>query len=104
MLSWDEFDQPEETPARAQAAKPVVQEPDLDSLEKLDNAGDIAAHNARTVNAGDSEALARATAALDTLEIEEGLQELEGAAVRVRVDEKRMINCRADLNQLVPFK
>lgn len=32
MLSWDEFDQPEETPARAQAAKPVVQEPDLDSL------------------------------------------------------------------------
>ena len=104
MLSWDEFDQPEETPARAQAAKPVVQEPDLDSLEKLDNAGDIAAHNARTVNAGDSEALARAKAALDTLEIEEGLQELEGAAVRVRVDEKRMINCRADLNQLVPFK
>ena len=27
-----------------------------------------------------------------------------GIASRVAVDEKRMINCRADLNQLVPFK
>jgi ribonucleoside-diphosphate reductase beta chain len=25
-------------------------------------------------------------------------------AARVKVDDKRMINCRADLNQLVPFK
>ena len=25
-------------------------------------------------------------------------------AARVMVDDKRMINCRADLNQLVPFK
>ena len=34
----------------------------------------------------------------------EGIAELEGAAGRVEVDDKRMINCRADLNQLVPFK
>ncbi|MFL2855573.1 MAG: ribonucleotide-diphosphate reductase subunit beta, partial [Pseudohongiellaceae bacterium] len=32
------------------------------------------------------------------------LEELEGTANRVAVDDKRMINCRADLNQLVPFK
>ena len=25
-------------------------------------------------------------------------------AARIQVDDKRMINCRADLNQLVPFK
>ena len=31
-------------------------------------------------------------------------EELLGEAARVRVDDKRMINCRADLNQLVPFK
>ena len=31
-------------------------------------------------------------------------QEIETAAKRVQVDDKRMINCRADLNQLVPFK
>jgi ribonucleoside-diphosphate reductase beta chain len=32
------------------------------------------------------------------------VEEFEMGAKRVQVDEKRMINCRADLNQLVPFK
>lgn len=32
------------------------------------------------------------------------MSDLKGAASRVTVDEKMMINCRADLNQLVPFK
>ena len=33
-----------------------------------------------------------------------GLESLELGAGRVRVDDKKIINCRADLNQLVPFK
>ena len=33
-----------------------------------------------------------------------GLEALEIGAGRVRVDDKKIINCRADLNQLVPFK
>jgi ribonucleoside-diphosphate reductase beta chain len=33
-----------------------------------------------------------------------GLEELEMGASRIRVDDKKIINCRADLNQLVPFK
>ncbi|HLD16677.1 MAG TPA: ribonucleotide-diphosphate reductase subunit beta [Coxiellaceae bacterium] len=33
-----------------------------------------------------------------------GLEEIEMGAERVQVDHKRIINCRADLNQLVPFK
>jgi ribonucleoside-diphosphate reductase beta chain len=33
-----------------------------------------------------------------------GLEDLEMGAARIQVDEKRIINCRADLNQLVPFK
>lgn len=33
-----------------------------------------------------------------------GLEEIEMGADRVNVDDKAMINCRADLNQLVPFK
>ena len=33
-----------------------------------------------------------------------GLEELEMGAARIRVDDKQIINCRADLNQLVPFK
>ncbi|HKH20507.1 MAG TPA: ribonucleotide-diphosphate reductase subunit beta, partial [Gammaproteobacteria bacterium] len=33
-----------------------------------------------------------------------GLETVEMGAGRIRVDDKRIINCRADLNQLVPFK
>lgn len=33
-----------------------------------------------------------------------GLESLAMGAGRVRVDDKKIINCRADLNQLVPFK
>lgn len=33
-----------------------------------------------------------------------GLEKLEMGAARVNVDDKRMINCRADLNQILPFK
>jgi len=103
MLSWDEFDQPEEGAAKqpAAAAQPQVAAMSLDSLNQ---AGDAAAHDARAVAADDSDAVARAKAALNELDVREGLEDLEGAAARVRVDEKRMINCRADLNQLVPFK
>jgi ribonucleoside-diphosphate reductase beta chain len=52
----------------------------------------------------DEDALLRAQKALEALNIAEGLEELEGTATRVTVDDKAMINCRADLNQLVPFK
>lgn len=33
-----------------------------------------------------------------------GLETLEMGAARIHVDDKQIINCRADLNQLVPFK
>jgi ribonucleoside-diphosphate reductase beta chain len=33
-----------------------------------------------------------------------GLESLEMGAGRIRVDDKKIINCHADLNQLVPFK
>ncbi|MEX0871225.1 MAG: ribonucleotide-diphosphate reductase subunit beta [Aquisalimonadaceae bacterium] len=33
-----------------------------------------------------------------------GLESIELGAQRIRVDDKQIINCRADLNQLVPFK
>ncbi len=48
--------------------------------------------------------LQQAIASLETLDVDSGLAELEESAQRVKVDDKRMINCRADLNQLVPFK
>ena len=33
-----------------------------------------------------------------------GLGEIARGAARVRVDDKAMINCRADVNQLLPLK
>jgi len=33
-----------------------------------------------------------------------GLEKIEIGASRIQVDDKKIINCRADLNQLVPFK
>ena len=33
-----------------------------------------------------------------------GLEDLDMGAARIQVDDKKIINCRADLNQLVPFK
>lgn len=101
MLSWDEFDEEDTTtaaPATA-AAQPASQ-----TAVKLDNEAAGSVEEARAVAADDSDAIARAKRALDELDIREGLNELEGEAARVRVDEKRMINARADLNQLVPFK
>ena len=51
-----------------------------------------------------TDAVARAAAAVQAIDVAPGLEELEMGAARVSVDEKAMINCRADLNQLVPFK
>ena len=45
-----------------------------------------------------------AAESLRRMDVAPGLEELEMGAARVSVDEKAMINCRADLNQLVPFK
>jgi len=91
MLSWDE-------PSSKPSAIPPAVRYDL-STEPVSHR-----QLARQAEADDSAALARAKAALDELDMAEGLAELAGSAARVRVDDKQMINCRADLNQLVPFK
>jgi ribonucleoside-diphosphate reductase beta chain len=57
--------------------------------------------NAASANLSPIDIAKQAVASLDT---SIGEASLTGAAERVTVDQKRMINCRADLNQLVPFK
>jgi ribonucleoside-diphosphate reductase beta chain len=49
-------------------------------------------------------AVEQAQQAIATLDASVGAAELALSAERVTVDQKAMINCRADLNQLVPFK
>src|SRR5690606_20111373 len=100
MLSWDEFDKEDATEAAAKPAAAVVGA----ALDQLDSDAAGSVEEARAVSADDSDAVARAKAALNDLDIQEGLDDLEGAAARVQVGDKQMINARADLNQLVPFK
>ncbi|MGP0174265.1 ribonucleotide-diphosphate reductase subunit beta [Pseudomonas sp. NCHU5208] len=102
MLSWDEFDK--EDGAEAAVAQKTTAQPGDMSLDALNQVGGDAALEARAVEASDSDAVARAKKALNDLDIQEGLDELEGEGARVHVGDKQMINARADLNQLVPFK
>lgn len=102
MLNWEEFDKDDDTATAkpAQAAGPQAPA----QTERLDSEGDALVHDARALSADDSDAVARAKAALNELDIQEGLDDLEGSSARVHVGDKQMINARADLNQLVPFK
>lgn len=102
MLNWEEFDKDDDaTPAKA--AQATGQQTPAQT-ERLDSEGDALVHDARAPSADDSDAVARAKAALNELDIQEGLDDLEGSSARVHVGDKQMINARADLNQLVPFK
>ena len=110
MLNWDDYHQEDTAPAAAagaaMAAKPeVIQEPStpqpavaaaIETPAVIEDEEAIA-----EINAAAAEAAAKALASMD---VAPGLEELEMGAARVSVDEKAMINCRADLNQLVPFK
>jgi ribonucleoside-diphosphate reductase beta chain len=102
MLSWDEFD----TDAALDVTAPIV-EANLQAVaQKTETSApaDIKDDSTSGTVIADEDALLRAQKALEALNIAEGLEELEGTATRVTVDDKAMINCRADLNQLVPFK
>lgn len=102
MLSWDDFDTDDTS---KEAKKSSKNTPNSSANEQqLNHVGDNLANDARSISAEDSDDVKRAKAALDELDIQEGLDDLEGTGGRVQVDDKQMINCRADLNQLVPFK
>lgn len=98
MLSWDDFNSEEtqKTPV-AEPAKAQV------AMQQTAVANDDAVTPAKNppISTG---SINDVSEALDNLDIEKGLEELEGASSRVDVDQKQMINCRADVNQLVPFK
>ena len=107
MLSWDDYHS-EEAMSTATARKippppPPREEPELAAAAP--RSGQEAITSAPV--AADAEAaenIAAAAKALENLNLATALEELEMGAARVSVDEKAMINCRADLNQLVPFK
>jgi ribonucleoside-diphosphate reductase beta chain len=118
MLSWDDFNGDEKpvvlnapepagqakiVPAPQPAATQPAPAPAVPEQPSASKAYQHEEVDAADVAANDK-ALARAISALEDLDVQAGIEELEGSAARVKVDDKRMINCRADLNQLVPFK
>jgi len=100
-LSWDDMDGSDEIEPSTSTAMAAVATHGSTSIEADASA---AAASSREINADDTDAVARAKAALNDLDIQEGLDDLEGTSARVHVGDKQMINARADLNQLVPFK
>ena len=105
MLSWDEFNRDEAAAAKpppVEPLKPLDAEPPA-PVEPAAAEAPVQELDAATRSRND-DALQQAIDDLKDLDVSAGLEELEGTASRVAVDDKRMINCRADLNQLVPFK
>ena len=111
MLSWDDFDTAEE--ANTKPAPQYRPEYQTEVPEPAPQAQPAAAEvqepqasydPATATETENNQALAEARATLEHLDVAPGLEELEMGAERIEVDDKMMINCRADLNQLVPFK
>ena len=108
MLNWDEYGKEEAvsppvtselkeetstTSSEAQQPEPPQQsEPTAPTEPSNIGEGSRAAAARKAVNAIDEKAG------------NEELDEMMANAGRVQVDQKMMINCKADLNQLVPFK
>ena len=117
MLSWDEYHK-EDTLDTAAAAKAAAEAAAREAALAAERQKEAAQQQQSTapaapaqpdelpdaVNVDTAEVLERAAEAVASMDVAPGLEELEMGAARVSVDEKAMINCRADLNQLVPFK
>ena len=99
MLTWEDYNQeesavaaPEPAVVAAAAAAQQVAEAPVETAQ------------AEASPSEPTTTMEAAEAAIANMDASAGVEELEMGAARVSVDEKAMINCRADLNQLVPFK
>lgn len=128
LLSWDDYNTDEnaasQAPADPAVAQKVIEQTAateseqntaakiamaVDRVEESVSASAVEAlkpnpNEASAASAPRGDNIARALAEVEEIDVAPGLEELEMGAQRVCVDDKAMINCRADLNQLVPFK
>jgi ribonucleoside-diphosphate reductase beta chain len=108
MLNWDEYGKDENS------TPPVVSEPKTEIVNQTAEVKQPeppqpaeSAVSTEPSNIGEgsrAEAARKAVNNLDETAGNEELDEMMANAGRVQVDQKMMINCKADLNQLVPFK
>ena len=103
MLSWDEFEKPEavkKPPEQPKEAAPVeIKEEQSEKIVKKQPKMNVSLETGSS-----SDRQERAKKAVEQFDQALGEAALAGAGSRVNVDEKAMINCSADVNQLVPFK
>ena len=105
MLTWDDYNQEEGVTSAATAPEPAVVAAAAAAQQVAEAPAAPAAAPAETAEPeGATAAMQAAEAAIAGMDTSAGEEELEMGAARISVDEKAMINCRADLNQLVPFK
>ena len=110
MLNWDEYGKEENTtpPAAPEnKTQAVTQEVVAEQSQPPQPAENAVSTESSTSDIGEGSRAEAARIAVNNLDETAGHEELDemmANAGRVQVDQKMMINCKADLNQLVPFK
>ena len=99
MLSWEEFESSEKRKAQPKQKRlegKEAKEPQLPTKKEENEVNMLPGQV--------SDRLSRAKKEISRFDQKMGEDALAGMETRVHVDQKAMINCRADVNQLVPFK
>jgi len=109
MLNWDEYGKDENStpPVVSESKTEVVNQKTTEVKQPEPPRPAESAVSTEPSNIGEgsrAEAARKAVNNLDETAGNEELDEMMANAGRVQVDQKMMINCKADLNQLVPFK
>ena len=106
MLNWDDYGKEENnTSAAVNVSENLkeVQKAEAPAKPVMDTAAPIPSAENKIIEEGTRAETARE--AVKNLDEAAGIAELDQVmGSRVQVDDKMMINCNADLNQLVPFK
>ena len=99
LLNWNDYDDNEVLKVIPQSRDPKANlaASFVDLPKKVDE--EEGGNGSGGANGSGTASLSAATIAGAT-----GLENIEMGAARIRVDDKQIINCHADLNQLVPFK
>ena len=111
MLNWDDYGKEDNTNPQSspqidnevvkKTAEAVAEEKSVTQQAVKEETSQA---NTNIGEGSRAEAARKAVNALDETAGNEELDEMMANAGRVQVDQKMMINCKADLNQLVPFK
>ncbi len=108
MLNWDEYGKEEAvSPPVTSEVKEETSAPASEAKQPEPPQQSEPTASTEPSNIGEgsrAEAARKAVNAIDEKAGNEELDEMMANAGRVQVDQKMMINCKADLNQLVPFK